>query len=222
MQEALPIVRQLLSGESVTIDGAYNTLRDIRISPPALQRPHPPMWVGGRAPKAVERAARMGFHFLTGGTESARIYDDALRANGRDPEDYHIAATRPTYVAPTREQAWQIAAQPLHHMAVNYLKWTMEAKGQSDPGQAAAALPSADDIARSQSMNFFGEDALVGTPTDVIEQIEDYCSRCRLTHLVCMLPLPGMPPHQIRAGMDLFAREVIPHFRSVTGGRAWQ
>jgi alkanesulfonate monooxygenase SsuD/methylene tetrahydromethanopterin reductase-like flavin-dependent oxidoreductase (luciferase family) len=215
MQEGLTIVRQLLSGESVTIDGTYNQLRDIRIVPPALQRPHPPMWVGGTAPKAIERAAGMGFHFLSGSIDSANAYDDALRAGGRDPQDFHIAATRPTYVAPTREQAWEIAAQPLRHMAVNYLQWTMEAKGVSDPEHAAeAAVPSVDDIVRAQSMDFFGEEALVGTPADVIEQIEDYRSRCRLTHLVCMLPLPGMPPDEIRAGMDLFAREVIPNFRA--------
>ena len=62
-------------------------------------------------------------------------------------------------------------------------------------------------------MDFFGEAALVGTPEDVIAQIEHYRSDCRLTALVCALPLPGMPAHQIRAGMELFAREVIPRFR---------
>lgn len=212
MQEGLTIVRRLLSGESVTIDGNYNNLRDIRITPPALQRPHPPMWVGGTAPTAIERAATMGFHFLSGAVASSNAYDDALRASGRDPQDFHIAAMRPTYVAPTREEAWEIAAQPLRHMAINYLQWTMEAKGASDREQAAA-VPSVDEIVRAQSMDFFGEDSLVGTPEDVIEQLEDYRARCRLTHFVCGTPLPGMPPHQIRAGMELFAREVIPHFR---------
>jgi hypothetical protein len=28
-----------------------------------------------------------------------------------------------------------------------------------------------------------------------------------------MLPLPGMAPAQIRSGMELFASDVIPHFR---------
>ena len=74
-------------------------------------------------------------------------------------------------------------------------------------------LPSVDEIVRKQSMDFFGEDVLVGTPQDVIDQIEDYRSRSRLTHLVCGMALPGMPPDQIRSGMELFAREVIPAFR---------
>ena len=212
MQESLTIVRRLLSGEAVTFDGKYNKLRDIRISPPALQRPHPPIWVGGTAPKAIERAAAMGLHFLSGGPGSAGIYDDALRANGHDPHDFNVAATLPTYVAPTRDEAWDIAAKSLRYMAAGYLQWTSEAKGA--PSAEQPALPSVDEIVRRQSMDFFGEDMLVGTPHDVIEKIEAYRSRSRLTHLVSGMALPGMPPHQIRSGMELFAREVIPHFRT--------
>jgi alkanesulfonate monooxygenase SsuD/methylene tetrahydromethanopterin reductase-like flavin-dependent oxidoreductase (luciferase family) len=211
MQENLTIVRRLLSGEAVTIDGKYNKLRNIRISPPALQRPHPPIWVGGTAPRAIQRAAGFGFHFLSGGPGSADIYDTALRANGRDPHDFHVAATLPTYVARTREQAWEIAAQPLHYMATGYRQWTSEAWGGANPEQPA--LPSVDEIASKQSMNFFGEPILVGTPEDVIAQIEDCRSQCRLTHLVCAMALPGMPVHQIRDGMELFGGKVIPHFR---------
>jgi alkanesulfonate monooxygenase SsuD/methylene tetrahydromethanopterin reductase-like flavin-dependent oxidoreductase (luciferase family) len=213
MQEALPIVRALLSGESVTIDGRYNTLDDIRITPPALQRPHPPMWVGGTASKAIERAARMGFHFLSGNVDSANTYDATLRAEGRKPDDFDIAATVPVYVAPSREEAWAVAARPLRHMAVNYVMWTMEAKGLADAEEAAAAVPSVEEIVERQSMSFFGEEVLVGTPADVVEGIEDYRSRARLTHLVCMLPLPGMTPDEIRAGMQLLAGEVMPRFR---------
>lgn len=210
MQEGLTIVRRLLSGESVTFEGKYNTLRDIRISPPSLQRPHPPMWVGGTAPKAIERAAKLGLHFLSGGPGSAHVYDDALRANGYAPDDFHVAATLPTYVASTREQAWELAAEPLRYMAAGYLQWTSEAKGEAAD---EAALPPVDEIVRNQSMDFFGEDMLVGSPEDVIEKIETHRSRSRLTHLVAGMALPGMPASQIRSSMELFARKVIPHFR---------
>lgn len=153
----------------------------------------------------------MGVHFLSGGPGSTAFYDDALRAHGRDPRDFHVAATVPTYVAPTRQQAWEIAAEPLRYMAAGYLRWTTEAQGASVA--AASKLPSVEEIVGRQSMDFFGEDMLVGNPQDVIEKIETYRSRSRLTHLVSNLALPGMPPHEIRAGMHLFAREVIPHFR---------
>lgn len=213
MQENLTVVRRLLSGESVTVDGRYTTLHNIRISPPALQRPHPPIWVGGTAPKAIERAARMGLHFLTGGPGSANLYDDALRAHGNDPDDFRIAAMRPTFVAPTREQAWESAAKPLRYMATGYMQWTAEADGASGAPSQTVALPSVEEIIRKQSFDFFAEPALVGTPGDVIAQIEEYRAHSRLTDLVCGMALPGLPPDHIRDGMELFAREVIPHFR---------
>ena len=214
MEEGLIIVERLLRDETVTVDGKYNTLRGIRISPPARQRPHPPIWVGGTAPPAIHRAARMGFHYLNGGAAgSARIYDDALRSNGRDPRHHNIAALRPVYVRPSRQQAWEIAAGPLRYMALDYVKWTAEAKGATDIDERTSALPTVEDMLRSQSFDFFGEQAIIGSPRDAIEQIEDYRSRGRLTHLVCALPLPGMPPQEIRAGMETFAREVMPHFR---------
>ena len=194
----------------MSFDGRYNTLHNVRISPPALQRPHPPIWVGGTAPKAIERAARMGFHFLSGGPGSAAVYDAALREHDLDPRNFNVAATMPTYVAPTREQAWQIAAEPLHYMASGYAQWTSEA---NSAGGSGVAVPSVDEIIRRQEMDFFGEPALVGTPQDVIDQIEEYRVRSRLTHLVCAMALPGMATDQIRSGMELFAQEVIPHFR---------
>jgi alkanesulfonate monooxygenase SsuD/methylene tetrahydromethanopterin reductase-like flavin-dependent oxidoreductase (luciferase family) len=214
MQEHLTIVRRLLSGDSVTLDGRYITLRDIRISPPALQRPHPPIWVGGTAPKAIERAARMGLHFLSGGPGSVNIYDDALRAHGNDPHDFHVAAMQPTFVAPTREEAWQSAAKPLRYIASRYMQWTAEADVASGAPKQTAALPSVEEIIRRQAFDFFTERALVGTPDDVITQIAEYRARSRLTDLVCSMALPGMPPDRIRAGMELFARQVIPHFRA--------
>lgn len=212
MQESLPLLRRLLSGETVTFEGRYIKLTNIRISPPALQQPHPPLWVGGTAPKAIERAAAMGMHFLSGGPGSTAVYDDALRAEGHDPNDFHVAATVPTYVAPTRRQAWEIAAEPLRYMAASYLQWTAEAKGT--PRSELPTLPSADEIVRKQSMDFFGEDMLVGSPDDVIEKIEARRTRSRLTHLVSGMALPGMPTPHIRSSMELFARKVIPCFRT--------
>jgi alkanesulfonate monooxygenase SsuD/methylene tetrahydromethanopterin reductase-like flavin-dependent oxidoreductase (luciferase family) len=215
LEEGLAIVRSLLSDEAVTVDGRFTTLREVRIVPPAVQRPHPPIWVGGTVPEAIERVARMGFHYLNGGAaHSSAIYDEALEAHGRDPRDWRIAAMRPVYVAPSRGEAWEIAARPLHHMASYYWRWVAEARGGRNPQRTAENLPTVEQIIGSQSFDFFGEDAIVGTPSDVIEQIEDYRSRGRLTDLVCALPLPGMAPRDIRSGMELFAREVIPHFRT--------
>ena len=46
LREGIEIVQRLLSDEEVTIDGKFSSLNKIRIVPPALQQPHPPIWLG--------------------------------------------------------------------------------------------------------------------------------------------------------------------------------
>jgi alkanesulfonate monooxygenase SsuD/methylene tetrahydromethanopterin reductase-like flavin-dependent oxidoreductase (luciferase family) len=214
LEEGLGIVRDLLAGETVTVDGEFTALRGIRIVPPALQRPRPPIWVGGVADKAIDRIARMGFHFLNGGqADRAKAYDDALRRHGRDPADFDIAAGRMVYVAPSREQAWEIAARPLHHIAQCYLDWYREAGDTPDYEALKITVPSVEEIKEAQEFDFFGERATVGTPADVIRQIEDYRASARVTHFAATLAMPGMSAADVRGGMRLFAAEVMPHFR---------
>ncbi|MEN9727233.1 MAG: hypothetical protein RL434_1599 [Pseudomonadota bacterium] len=215
LQEGIGLIQRLLSGESVTFDGKFSKLKDIRIVPPAIQRPHPPLWLGAIAPKAIERAARMGFHFqAVGSTMLDKIYDDALRAAGRNPENYNIAQLRAVFVAPSREQAWELAAQPLHHMASCYAQWFAEANDKPGDDQAMQGIISPEEMIKKQHFSFFGEDAIVGTPKDACEMIAEYTKAGRVTHLVTAQALPGLAPRHIRSSMELFAKEVAPKFKS--------
>jgi alkanesulfonate monooxygenase SsuD/methylene tetrahydromethanopterin reductase-like flavin-dependent oxidoreductase (luciferase family) len=56
--EALEVLLRLLSGERVTAEGEYGSLQDLYLDPPAVQRPRPPLWVGGRKTPAMRRAGR--------------------------------------------------------------------------------------------------------------------------------------------------------------------
>lgn len=214
MTEGVEIIKRLLSGESVTYDGKFSKLKDIKIVPPALQRPHPPIWMGAIAPKAIERAARMGFHFQAVGPSAMdKMYDENLRKYGRDPAEYNIAQLRAVFVAKSRSEAWELAAKPLHYMASCYAQWFAEAGDQPGDEKAMEGIASVDEMIKKQSFSFFGEDAIVGTPADAAEMIDDYTKKGRLTHMVCATALPGLHPMHIRTSMGLFAKEVIPRFR---------
>jgi alkanesulfonate monooxygenase SsuD/methylene tetrahydromethanopterin reductase-like flavin-dependent oxidoreductase (luciferase family) len=214
LREGVEIIQKLLSDEVVTYEGKYNHLKDIQIVPPGLQRPHVPIWVGALAPKAIERAAKMGCHFQVVGPPSmVEEYDGYLEAAGRNPQEYFTAQLRWVHVAPSRAQAWETAAQSLHYTATRYAEWFAEANDKPGDDQATAGIPSVDDIIRSQSFDVFGEDAMVGTPADVREMIADYTKRGRVTHLVMGMALSGLAPHHIRNSMEMFAKDVMPHFR---------
>jgi alkanesulfonate monooxygenase SsuD/methylene tetrahydromethanopterin reductase-like flavin-dependent oxidoreductase (luciferase family) len=216
MEEGLQVMQRLLSDETVTFEGEKVQVKDLRIVPPALQRPHTPIWVAGIAPKAVDRVARLGFNFLCGGhADPAIAYADALRQHDRDPADFRVAGMRVVYVAPSREQAWEIAARAAHHTASCYVQWYVEENDDAADqyAQMMAGMPSVEEMIEQQNFNFFGEESLIGTPEDVIPKIQEYVERGGITDLVCSLPMGGISTEDIRAGMRLFASDVMPHLR---------
>jgi hypothetical protein len=55
--------------------------------------------------------------------------------------------------------------------------------------------------------------AYVGTPDEVIAMLEEELKTTPMTQLVFSMDSPGMDPRHMRNSLELFAKEVIPHFR---------
>ncbi len=58
LDEGLPLLAQLLAGETVTHHGPHYHLAQVQLVPAAFQKPRPPVWVGGLSRPALRRAAR--------------------------------------------------------------------------------------------------------------------------------------------------------------------
>jgi probable F420-dependent oxidoreductase len=91
LEEVLPLLRRLWSGEVVQHDGPRYQLRDTRLSPPPLQMPLE-MWLGGQVPAALRRAGRLGDGWIPGLLTPAEA---AAAAAGRtiDPEHFGVNLT---------------------------------------------------------------------------------------------------------------------------------
>lgn len=99
LEDSLEIVQRLFSGERVSYDGKRVSLRDAQQRPLPVQRPHPPLWIGGNGPKRtlplVARYADAWHAFGTPGSlaeASARV-DELATAAGRDPSSILRAAS---------------------------------------------------------------------------------------------------------------------------------
>jgi F420-dependent oxidoreductase-like protein len=93
LEDALEIVTRLFSGETVSYEGHLVSLHDAQLRPTPVQRPHPPIWVGGTGPRrTLPLAAKYADVWHGFGTPnslrepSARIDELALEA-GRQPAD---------------------------------------------------------------------------------------------------------------------------------------
>lgn len=58
LEEALAIIKQFFIQESVTFAGNYYTVSDLKAFPKPLQRPHPPIFMGGGGRKVLTLAGR--------------------------------------------------------------------------------------------------------------------------------------------------------------------
>jgi probable F420-dependent oxidoreductase len=58
--ECLRLMKALWTQEKVSFEGRYFSFSDMQASPRPIQRPHPPIWVGGNSARARRRVAEYG------------------------------------------------------------------------------------------------------------------------------------------------------------------
>jgi len=58
--ECLQAFRALWTQDNPRFDGKYIKFANITFDPKPVQKPHPPLWIGGESPPALRRAARLG------------------------------------------------------------------------------------------------------------------------------------------------------------------
>jgi probable F420-dependent oxidoreductase len=63
IDEALPLLRRLWAGETVSHDGPAGSFRDVKLSPLPVQQPLE-VWLGGTVPAALERCGRLSDGWL--------------------------------------------------------------------------------------------------------------------------------------------------------------
>ena len=96
--EGLELMKAAWSDEpNVTFHGRFRDVDGIAIQPKPVQRPHPPIWFGGLAPKALARAVRHGDSFLGAGSSTTEAFAGAvtivrreLAEQQKDPAQFTI------------------------------------------------------------------------------------------------------------------------------------
>jgi F420-dependent oxidoreductase-like protein len=98
-EEACEVIRSLLGQETTTFKGTFYQLTDARCDPKPVQRPHPPICIGGSGEKRTLRtAARFAQHwnFDTGTVEQFVRAREVLHRHcadiGRDPAEILLSS----------------------------------------------------------------------------------------------------------------------------------
>jgi probable F420-dependent oxidoreductase len=108
--EYLRVFKELWTQDAPHYEGQYAKFRDVTFLPKPLQKPHPPIWVGGESPAALRRVIALGDAWYPIGSNPQfllntlerfsagveRLRADAARAN-RDPQSIAITYWAPWY-----------------------------------------------------------------------------------------------------------------------------
>lgn len=184
-------------GEHFHLDGAQMTLRP-------LQQPHPPIWVAANGDAAIRRAARRGYAWYVNPhatydsiqRQVALYHQTAQAANSAAPRELPIA--RELYVHHTREQAFAAAMPYLGGKYAAYAQW----------GQDKAM----DEQFSSEFAELARDRFIIGDPEDCIGEIEKFRA-LGMSHGSFRMMWPGMDLPRGLQNLQLFAEQVMPHFR---------
>jgi probable F420-dependent oxidoreductase len=102
--EALAAFRELWTKDSPAYNGKHVAFSDVLFYPKPLQKPHPPIWVGGESPAALRRTIKFADAWYPGNDSQTRPLDTPARlaagvadlrraceAAGRDPATLGLA-----------------------------------------------------------------------------------------------------------------------------------
>ena len=210
-EECLEILPRAMSGERFSYHGQHFTIDDVMISPPPLRGEVPPIWIGAVSEPAMRRAGRLGDGWLISFAEhllelrdKVGSYKAIAAAHGRPAT---LCLMRDVHVAPTRDR-----------LDPNFLSNIVKVwQSYDDLGSKADRDPLADAVmfgGRSVTLEEFAPNrAVVGTPDDCIREME------RIREIInpewFFITPTGVPDpdRQVRE-LRLFAREVMPHFRT--------
>jgi len=96
--EGIALMKACWTEPEITFDGGIWKLDRAAMEPKPLQKPYPPIWVGGSHPDALARAVRIGDGFFGAGSQTTAAFAEQvgivraeLAERDRDPSTFAIA-----------------------------------------------------------------------------------------------------------------------------------
>jgi alkanesulfonate monooxygenase SsuD/methylene tetrahydromethanopterin reductase-like flavin-dependent oxidoreductase (luciferase family) len=127
-REAVEIVLAAWRNDRIDFEGRFHRFHGVEVLPKPLQKPHPPVWVAASSETAIEWAAQQGHSILmdphAAHVEIGRkreLYRTRLAAHGHGFEGREIPMARLLAVAPTEDEAREVARRGAGWIVGSYM-----------------------------------------------------------------------------------------------------
>jgi len=209
-------------------EGEHYNFKYVNCWPRPYQQPRPAIWIPSQGSSetvkwAADPARKYQFLVTFSSTDLVARYLTAYRDQctqfGYECAGDQLGWAVPVYVADTDERAKEEAGRALETLFGDFLPnpWEMllppgytSMSSMKQTMKLRASLgkvrPTADQLIASGT-------ALIGSPTTVRQKIREMVDRTGVNSLVTMLQFGTLSDELTRRNMDMFASEVMPHFK---------
>lgn len=219
-EEALDILCASFARAPVTHHGTHYRFDALDILPHVVQQPHPPLWTAAVSPETYEWAAQRALGVLSGPFKPWFMVKHDLarfRAAWRSSDPARVGMTVGVLCLPDGRDARAIGREAFTWFYRELYRAVEPVLQRLYPGYEALH-----ELGRFRRLMKLGVDlgfaetfglVVVGNPAQCRERIAQYAD-AGVTHLLCAFGAGAVDPAVTRESMDLFAREVMPAFRS--------
>jgi probable F420-dependent oxidoreductase len=183
--EAIEVVRTLWRDSPASFDGRFTKFGGVSIDPKPVQRPAPPIWIGGRSDAALARAGRQGDGWIS-------------------------YVVQPSRFKRSLDKVWEAAAaakRPLDGFTPAHLTFITVGKDHESARATWVRL-----LSRRYAQDFgplAGKYGVIGTPEQCAEQLQQFVDAgCRYFVIDAVADTADE-----RVQLETIAAEIVPRFR---------
>jgi alkanesulfonate monooxygenase SsuD/methylene tetrahydromethanopterin reductase-like flavin-dependent oxidoreductase (luciferase family) len=218
IEEGIALMQHCWRGEPFDFQGQFHSAERLHVRPRPTQRPHPPLFIAANSEDSVLSAARLGLPTLSSFfvpvdelQRRRRLYRETARAAGRseaevDEVESRCGGMRVVHVAPSRTEALRATEPPF----MSYQRKMAMLRSNTTGGTVPDSFDRS--LLRLRTFHEYLADgwALIGTPGEVREGLQDYLDATGYRRVLLLMALPGLDTTLALRSMRLFAHEVAP------------
>lgn len=208
-------------------EGKYYHFDYVNCWPRPFQQPHPPIWIPSQGSReTIEWASHPARKYVylqtfTPATALARymrMYRECADQYGYQATSDQLGWSVPTYCAETDEIAYREAKPHIESFLNKFLRMPLEMllpPGYLSLSSMKGVMAAKASITGRQTIDGVIEKGmfLCGSPATLREKIERYREEIGFGYLLATMQFGTLPHEFVTKSAEMFAREVMPHFR---------
>jgi alkanesulfonate monooxygenase SsuD/methylene tetrahydromethanopterin reductase-like flavin-dependent oxidoreductase (luciferase family) len=220
--ESVEIILDAWTQDTVTYDGKYYKIRNVKPLPKPVQNPHPPIWSAcAVTPESFTFAGQKGFNpmivpFAYPRHEDLqnklKFYWSALKEAGHDPSSREVLGVYHLYVADSDEEALSLAGRHFRKYWQFFSALDTEAFQSADYKDYKGGLSKLFGNATYEDLDK-GDCIMFGTAERVTQRLQRAEKSFGLTYPIFEVNFGGFPHKEALKSLEKFAKYVMPQFK---------